>query len=154
MIYCFDTSSFINPWSKSYPIANFPTFWEKLDDMINAGDLIAPMEVFIEIEKQEDELYKWVKARKQLFKEVNNEVEVAMKDKVLSKFPNMINPQNTRESADPWVIAQAIVEGAIVVSEEEKSKKKRPKIPDVCKGLNVARIRIIDLITAKNWIFR
>lgn len=154
MIYCFDTSSFINPWSKSYPIANFPTFWGKLDDMINAGDLIAPMEVFIEIEKQEDELYKWVKARKKLFKEIDNNVEDAMRDRVLSKFPNMINPQNTRESADPWVIAQAIVDGATVVSEEERSKKNKPKIPDVCKGLNVPRIRMIDLITAKNWIFR
>ena len=47
-VYCIDTSSLIN--LKPYRRDIFPTIWKKLENMIKNGELIAPLEVYGEIE--------------------------------------------------------------------------------------------------------
>jgi hypothetical protein len=64
MAYCIDTSALIAAWQERYPIKNFPAFWRRIDSLIVAGNLIAPMELLRETEKRSDELHEWLSARK------------------------------------------------------------------------------------------
>jgi hypothetical protein len=62
-VYCIDTSSLIELKIK-YPREVFPTLWEKMEELIQNGQIIAPIEVKKEIEKGDDELKKWVRGKK------------------------------------------------------------------------------------------
>ena len=36
-IFSLDTSCLIHAWRRAYPIRHFPPFWERLDELIDAG---------------------------------------------------------------------------------------------------------------------
>lgn len=56
--YVIDSSSLID-LKRKYPVDVFPGVWEKIDDLIVSNRLIAPEEVFNEIENGDDELVPW-----------------------------------------------------------------------------------------------
>jgi Domain of unknown function (DUF4411) len=118
MIYCIDTSSFIAAWQERYPVENFPAFWNMMDALIKAGRLMAPIDVLYEIKKRSDELYSWLKARKAMFRELDDAVQVEAAQ-VLLQFPRLVGERKLRTSADPFVIALARVEGWQVVTDEK-----------------------------------
>ena len=83
--YCIDTSALIDlKWV--YPWVTFPTLWEKIGNLIKQGRLIAPQQVLKEIEKKDDELLKWLKKHKKMFKMLNQQQVDTAKD-ILSKLP-------------------------------------------------------------------
>jgi len=53
-------------------------------------------------------------------------------------------------ATDPWVIAEAMVAGAVVVTDEISNPNRRltipPKIPDVCNDLHVDWVSPIDFL--------
>ncbi len=51
--------------------------------------------------------------------------------KIMASHPELVDDKKGRSLADPWVIAHAIAEKAIVVTTEMLASKKI-KIPDVC----------------------
>ncbi|NPV60148.1 MAG: DUF4411 family protein [Actinobacteria bacterium] len=55
---------------------------------------------------------------------------------ILNNFPMLVDTTRDRSTADPWVIAHAITEKAVVVTKESFAPRKI-KIPDVCKALSV-----------------
>jgi len=48
-IYCIDASSIIEAWLETYRPRSFPSFWNRLDELIDSGELISPEEVRQEI---------------------------------------------------------------------------------------------------------
>ena len=64
MKYSIDTSAILHAWRRSYPPKNFPLFWQKIDALIKKGELKATEEVLVELEKKDDDVHKWVRARK------------------------------------------------------------------------------------------
>jgi len=50
-----------------YPPDVFPSLWEKLDELIEKGELAATEEVLIELGKKDDDVYKWAKDREFMF---------------------------------------------------------------------------------------
>ena len=60
-VYCIDTSSLIAASQERYPIENFPSFWAKIEALIDADRLVAPIEVLHETAKRSDELHAWLK---------------------------------------------------------------------------------------------
>ena len=68
--YCIDTSALIAAWQERYPPENFPRLWERFDELIHDGRLVAPVEVHREIAKRSDELHNWLKARPSMFREL------------------------------------------------------------------------------------
>jgi len=59
--------------------------------------------------------------------------------------------------ADPWVIAHAIKEGAVVVTKEEKVtalNSKKIKIPNVCDNMKVDWINDFQLVTELGLVFK
>lgn len=152
MIYCVDTSSLVAAWQERYPPDHFPAFWVKMDDLITEGRMIAPVDVLGEMTKRSDDLHAWLKARKNMFRELDEDVQRAAAE-VLLRFPRLVGDKKLRTSADPFVIALARVEGLEVVTDEKPTgNPNKPHIPDVCAGFGMTSIGILDLIRREKWV--
>jgi hypothetical protein len=150
--YCIDTSSLIAAWQERYPPENFPAFWVKVDGLITAGRLVAPIEVLYETKKRSDELHTWLKARPMMFREVDDAMQVEVA-KVLTQFPRLVGEKRLRTSADPFVISLAMLEGLKLVTDEKPTGSlARPNIPDVCQELGMPWIGLLQLIRDEKWV--
>ena len=152
MIYCVDTSSLIAAWQERYPPDHFPAFWVKMDGLIKEGRMIAPVDVLNEMTKRSEDLHAWLKARKSMFRELDEDVQRAAAE-VLRLFPRLVGDKKLRTSADPFVIALAHLESLEVVTDEKPTgNPKKPHIPDVCAGLGMTSIGILELIRREKWV--
>ncbi|MGC1873026.1 MAG: DUF4411 family protein [Acidobacteriaceae bacterium] len=150
--YCIDTSSLIAAWQERYPIENFPSFWVKMDELIIANRLIAPIDVLHETKKRSDELHAWLKKRPAMFLELDEKVQIEA-GKVPSQFPRLVGERKLRTSADPFVIALARVQDLQIVTDEKPTGTlMRPNIPDVCIELNMTAVGLLHLIRAEKWV--
>ena len=151
-VYCIDTSSLIAAWQERYPIENFPSFWNKMDQLISDKRLIAPIEVLNEMKKRSDELHAWLKARPQMFRELDDAMQLEAV-RVLTQFPRLVGERKLRTSADPFVVALARVENLSVVTDEKLTgNANRTNIPDVCLSLAMTSMSVLDLIKAEKWV--
>jgi hypothetical protein len=151
-VYCIDTSCLIAAWSERYPLENFPRFWEKVDTLIAAKRLLAPVEVLNETKKRSDELHTWLKARPAMFRELDDAVQIAAAE-VLGQFPRLVGERKLRTSADPFVIALARVEKLQLLTEEKPTgSSARPNIPDVCTAFGMTPMGLLELIRAEAWV--
>lgn len=135
--YCLDTNVFIEAWNKYYSMKLSPGYWDVLDDLAQKGIIFCTQEVKYEIEKVDDKLTQWIKTRNHFFKEITENVQSCLRN--VLQFERLVDSSKTRSVADPWVIAHAMAENAVVVTKEEPTPllTKRIKIPDVCKELKV-----------------
>jgi hypothetical protein len=137
--YCIDTSCLIAAWEERYPIENFPKFWTLLDKAIADGKIVAPEAVLDETEPKSAELHAWLKERDTMFVPLEEAVQVQVKKQ--------------RFAADPFVIATAVVQKRVIITEEKPTGSlKRPNIPDVCGDLGVDYISLLQLIRAEKWV--
>ncbi len=151
-IYCIDTSSLIAAWQERYPIENFPAFWRKMHDLIVKKRLLSPVDVLNEIHKRSDDLHAWLKARPDMFRELEDAIQIEASN-ILAKFPRLVGQKKLRTSADPFVIALARVEGLKIVTEEKPTfNQDRPNIPDVCTAMGMTSIGLLDVIKAEKWV--
>jgi hypothetical protein len=152
MAYCFDTSVLIECWSRSYPPDIFPGLWVKLDALIAQQEVLCADEVRVELERQEDELAKWIKVRPQLFVPLDDDIQRATSE-VLRGHPLLMKATKNRNGADPFVIATAQVRGLTVVTEEKGGTDTKPKIPSVCAALRVPCVNVLSFIRDQGWSF-
>jgi hypothetical protein len=151
-VYCIDTSSLIAGWQERYPIENFPSFWRRVEDLIEKERLVSPIEVLNEIKKRSDDLHHWLKLRPTMFRDLDEPVQREAAN-VLAQFPRLVGEKKLRTSADPFVIALARVEQLQIVTEEKHVNLARPNIPDVCTAMGMtAPIALLDLIKAEKWV--
>ncbi len=133
--YCLDANAFIEPWNKHYSMKRCPQYWEILDKLGQDKIVFCPDQVKLEIKKVDDGLNEWLSARPHFVREETEEVQKRVRE-ILKQFPFLISVGANRSMADPWVIAHALVEKAVVVTKEYKSSSiqspSRVKIPDVC----------------------
>lgn len=143
----------IAAWQERYPIENFPKFWDRVDDLIKERRLVSPVEVFLETKKRSDELHGWLKARKaDVFFELDDDVQREAVN-VLARFPRLVGDKKLNTSADPFVIALALVQGVPVVTEEKLTgSDRRPHIPDVCAAFGVECKSLLDMIRSEKWV--
>jgi hypothetical protein len=144
-IYCLDTNAFIGPWHRSYPIDVFPKYWEQMDIWAKEARVISPDEVLREIKRKDDALHEWLKSRESMFLPPEETVQ-SMVRKILAKHPRLVDSKKGRSACDPWVIAQATVSKATVVTEEHRSMGKSPKIPDVCDALGIPHTNVLGMM--------
>jgi hypothetical protein len=152
MAFCFDTSALIGCWSRSYPPDVFPGLWVKLEELIARGEVRCPEEVRVELERQEDTLAKWAKARPALFVGLDEPIQVATRE-VLAHHPRLMSATKSRNGADPFVIATARVHQLTVVTEEQGGTDAKPKIPSVCAALGVPCVNPLGFLRAQGWSF-
>jgi hypothetical protein len=149
--YCFDTSALIAAWSERYPLRRVPRFWERLDDLIAAERLWAPEEVRREVKKKSDGLYDWINARKQIFVDLEESVQLQAKA-ILADYPWLLKNVPGKSPADAFVIALALDRGLIVVTEEGPGGVRKPQIPFVCNAKGVRCLNLLGLLDEEDWV--
>jgi hypothetical protein len=154
-VYSIDTSCLVHGWHRAYPPKRFPGLWGRIDELIDAGRLLASIEVFSEIEKKDDELCAWAKDRKAvLFRDIDDEVQGAVVH-VMATYPKLVDTAKGRSGGDPFVIALALVGDPMrtVLTQELGGTADKPKIPFVCQSEGIPCINLLALIEAEDWIF-
>lgn len=155
MTYCIDTSALIAAWSEHYPIEHFPALWEKVDELVDGGQLIAPVEVLHETKRRSDELHGWLGQRKKMFIDIDEGMQVRQMA-IMGAYPRLIDQRRSHFAADPWVISLALERGLLLVTQERATgNANRPHIPDVCNdpAFKADCINIVQLIRRENWTF-
>ena len=145
--FAIDACSLINA-AKNYSLkkSTFSPVWERVTDLISEGLLISTVEVKEEL--RDDDLVEWSKRNDQLFHPLTEEVQAKATD-VLRDFPTMIKMKSTGNSnADPFLIATAVLEGAIVVSDERLGDETTGDyhIPNVCRRYGIECITLNDFL--------
>lgn len=146
--YCFDTSIFIDGMKKRYPPSVFGSIWNYVDKLISEARILAPEEVWEEIQRQDDEVKNWFKGRRQVFirEDEPTQRNVAA---IMAQFPGFAAAGNERACADPFVIGMAQAHGLVVVSQEElvlKHKLTKPKIPNVCRAFKIDCLNMVKFL--------
>lgn len=150
--YSIDTSSLIAAWAERYPIDVFPTFWQRLGQLIESGLLAASIEVLRELKRKAPDLHDWIKDRAELFVEIDDECQQHVAA-LMAKYPKFVDERTGKSAGDPFVIAVAIGENKQlkVVTEEIGGTLDRPKIPNVCRLENIECINLLQLIRELGW---
>jgi len=146
MSYCVDTSGWLDGWERHYPPDVFSSLWTRLDELIEAGEIISSEEVYVELQKKADELHDWVKDRKQMLVPLTEEIQRRAAG-LLGEYPRLVDTLRGRSKADPFVIATAMeLDAVIVTGEILTGKMDKPRIPDICQVKGVRCITFLQLI--------
>ena len=149
--YVIDTSALIDAWREHHPPDIFLTLWERnLEEMIYEGLLIAPKEVFRELQQRDDDLWNWVKVHKKMFIELDKE-QIRQVKVILGEFPKLIDSRKATCDADPFVIGLALSKNWTVITSERSNPGGNPRIPDVCRYYNIKCIRLIEFLRERGW---
>jgi hypothetical protein len=151
-VYSADSSALIHGWRRIYRPRNFGFVWEQLSVLIDEGRLKASIEVYNDLEKKDDELFKWCKERREnLVVDIDDAVQ-AQVVKIMKTYPRLVDTVKGRSGSDPFVIALAksTTPAMTVVTEEYVGKM---RIPDVCSAEKIDSCGLADLIERENWNF-
>lgn len=153
--YCLDTNVLIQAWQKYYSPKFCPDYWTLLSELGGQGIIFIPQMVNEEIIRTDDDLSHWL---------IKSDIPVLKIDTNVTNFlkviyaadpshKNLVDNTKQRSLADPWVIAHAINENAIIVTKEEKvtaANTTRIKIPNVCDNMGIPWINDFELIERLN----
>jgi len=118
-----------------------------------------PEMVYDEITRTEDDLSNWLKSSDIPIRKIDEGVTKCLQD-IYSSNPShkfLVDNTKQRSLADPWVIAHAIYENAIVVTKEEKVtalNSKKIKIPNVCENMKVNWMNDFQLVSELGLVFK
>ncbi len=151
--YCLDANVLIQAWHHYYSPDICPDYWELLSNIGQDDKLFIPALVFEEINRTDDDLAQWLKSSNIPVRETTENVTKCLNG-IYSANPDhkyLVDNVKGRSLADPWVIAHAIDENAIVVTKEEKvtainKKRNKIKIPDVCDNMKINWMNDFQLI--------
>lgn len=153
--YCLDTNVLIQAWQKYYSPRFCPDYWDVLNELGRRGSIFIPQMVNEEIIRTDDDLTQWLKKSNIPVASIDTNVTNYLKA-VYAAHPshkNLVDNTRQRSLADPWIIAHAINENAIVVTKEEKVtaiNTNKIKIPNVCDNMGIPWINDFQLIESLN----
>ncbi len=154
MIFCMDSSAWMDGWVRDYPPDVFPSLWDKFDELIHAGIIRSTEEVYVEIKKKDDDLYAWLKDRKEIFVPIEEAIQNTVAE-LLATYPRLVDTKKNRSQADPFVIATAeyLEDGVVVTGEKASGKLEVPRIPDVCHDRETPCITFLEMLREIGWKF-
>jgi hypothetical protein len=141
--------------SKDVPFDTWKQFWGWMAARVERGELVSPRAVYKEVaenEDHQDELARWVSNRKAKGLCITPSRRVQDKVKEITKY---ILAKHKPEQAldflkggDVWVIAHALEDDGIVVTQEssEHPRAEKARIPDVCKYFGVTCINRNEML--------
>jgi predicted nucleic acid-binding protein len=150
-LYCLDANVLIQAWQKYYSPVICPDYWDRLNELGEEGVIFIPESVYEEIIRTEDDLASWLKNSKVPVRQINGQVTQSLQTiyKANPIHKNLVDNVRGRSLADPWVIAHAMNEKAIVVTKEEKitaANSTKIKIPNVCDNMGIRWINDFDFV--------
>lgn len=130
-----------------YPKTLFPSIWQRIASLIQDGQLYSHIEVHREIKitiYPKDKLLQWSNKNKKIFSGIDK-----CQNKQILQIKSQYNPsywQNEMNRpapwADPYLIAMAICEKAIVITEEHKTKANR--IPPIASLFGIRSLNLLE----------
>ena len=102
-VYCIDTSALIH-LKRLYPMDVFESVWQELGRLARSGRLIAPYEVFKEVEFKDDELLGWAKRHSRMFRRLDAGQARKVRE-ISQRFPSLTDPNKEIPDADPFIVA-------------------------------------------------
>lgn len=148
--YAIDTSALLEAYVRRYPPDIWPSLWQsKLDQLAETGLLVAPLDVYEDLRKRDDEIFAWVGQHKAMLIDIDQfEPELAG---IMAEFPRLVHAKSGKSGSDPMVIALARARDLTVVSEEGVSQINNPKIPFVCNQIGIRHINLLEFIREQRW---
>ncbi len=149
--YCLDSNVLIQAWQKYYSPKYCPSYWDVLNELGSEDRIFIPSMVYEEIVKTDDDLSEWLKASDIKVNPITSDLTQILSS-IYAADPNhkyLVDSKKGRSLADPWVIAHAIKENAIVVTKEEKVtalNSTKIKIPNVCDNMGVTWINDYKMV--------
>ncbi len=155
-IYLLDANVLIEAKNRYYGFDFCPGFWDFLQRK-NANNYICSIDkVKAELIAGSDELAGWAKKQNIQFYDTDDIKIIAE----FAKIDTWIESQEYKQvavttfpdGADYYLIAYALANNAVIVTEEVPNVKriKKIKIPDVCIGLNIKCINTFDFLRQLN----
>jgi rRNA-processing protein FCF1 len=149
--YCLDANVLIQAWQKYYSPKFCLDYWILLNNLGDNNRIFIPQMVSEEITRTEDDLAVWLKNSSIPIHEINGPVSECLK-RIYASNPlhqYLVANSGQHSLADPWVIAHAMNENAVVVTKEIKDNFNNPtkiKIPHVCDNMGVRWINDFELV--------
>lgn len=151
--YTIDTNIIVT-LNREQPRDIYPSVWDALEALIADGRCVMNREAYEELVQVDDECAPWAKAQKG-FVEDTTDAELAVVDVITTNHPGWV--QESKNAADPFVIAQAVEQDLVVVTFE---RRKGPgtadhnlKIPNVADEWDVECIDFKELARREGWVF-
>jgi len=157
MKYVFDNNT-LTVIFRHYYYNRFPSFWEKFNNLIENKEIISVREVRREIESlnRGDNLDEWVKKNPVFFEEpTTKELQFITTIYSIIHFQQNLEKKKLLHGgafADPFIIAKAKINNAIVVTQEQY-KDNATKIPNICKYFNIECFDLEGFLKNENWEF-
>lgn len=154
MKYLLDSNTFIEAKNRYYNMTVCPAYWQWILLKFGSDDVASISMVGKELEDGNDELAEWAKANPNLFALVDDE----QTQECFAKVANYVAEKSGvmklgaaaefLAGADPWLIAKAMVTGAIVVTHEvlNHETKKKFLIPNICEEFGVSWMNTFDML--------
>jgi len=153
--YCIDTSSLVN-LHRWRPARSHPKAWRGLGSLIDDDRLIAPRAVLSELGRREDALVTWARGHTSMFRRHTPEIVTSV-SAIVKRFPDLIDINAAKDSADPFVEALARVESTLIdeitVVTDEKFAPGRSRIPHVCQAFRLRYLSMHQLFIFEGWPF-
>lgn len=147
-LYMVDTCSFTE-LRRTYPRPAFDAVWRLVESVADDGRLLSVVEVLIELNAQDDEVAVWANARQELFLPLTEDIQAKARE-ILASHPTLLDIKRKKSSADPFLIAAAIIRSATVVTQEKRSGgPPSVKIPDVCAVYGVPCVNLLRVLQAE-----
>lgn len=154
--YLFDTNS-IRVLSNYYP-DRFPSFWDKFNQAVAAGQVLSCREVHKELTAQLSGfwIWKWIETNKGIFlAPTASEAAFVAQIFAVPHFQALVGEKQRllgSPVADPFIIASARERAGCVVT-EEGLKPNAAKIPNVCDHFGVAFTSVEGFLNDHGWTF-
>ena len=146
--YAIDACALIEA-SKVYPLdkKSFAHVWDKFSELFNDKNLISSVEVFEEL--KDKDLQDWIKKHKECFLPLSENVQTKTTE-ILATYPELvkIRPKRSSSNGDPFLIATAILNGCIVVTNERLGDENTRdyKIPNICRKYDTPYMSLSEFI--------
>ena len=148
-----DTNVFVSAKNDYYAFDICPSFWDKLIDAFQNGDIVSIDRVYDEILQRNDELTDWARneASAMFVPSTDQAVATAYSQMLNWVQQNDFTPAAKAEfldAADGWLAAYASVHNATVVTLEtfDANIKRRVKLPNVCRQFDVEFINTFEML--------
>lgn len=149
MIYSIDTSALLDGWRRHYPPDVFASIWVRIDDLISDGELRAIDEVRSELERKDDDVFRWAKSRENFFVPIDDDTQIQVA-RIPRAHPRLVDQRKGRSGADAFVIALALPgRGDHRGTEVEQSRD--PEDSGRCDAMGVRSIGLLDFFRERAW---
>lgn len=145
-IYIVDMSS-LKELHDRYPKNLFPTIWQHITSLIQNGEFYSHIEVQREIKNTiypKDKLLQWSNKNKKIFLGIDdcqiNQISQIKLQYNSSYWQNEMN--RPAPWADPYLIAMAICDKAIIITQEHKTKANR--IPPIAAQFGIQSSNLLE----------